>query len=199
MPWDRPTVPNSTSGQSWRGTQPAPPRQERCWTRLTSANMGSPHVSPPRAPECPFSGLSLTKATSCPWDWSSYALLATSVTQSCGHTQGFLTFPLPPKGNGSGVPAFRKGSKLPWSPSGHPREAGKGCGGPAVPRPNCPEACRLFLAELLCNTSSHFLHGPAGRGRLPGARPPCPATAQVSTGQPLASKILGQDCLSSLV
>lgn len=162
--------------------------------------MGSPHVSPPRAPECPFSGLSLTKAMSCPWDGvlklSSLLLLPRAEAIPRGFSPSLCP---PPKGNGSGVPAFRKGPKLPWSPSGHPREAREGCGGPAVPRPNCPEACRLFLAELLCNTNSHFLHGPAGRGRLPGARPPCPATAQVSTGQPLASKILGQDCLSSLV
>lgn len=48
--------------------------------------MGSPRVSPPRAPECPFSGLSL--AMSCPTLPLGLRFLSPSVKLSCGHTRG---------------------------------------------------------------------------------------------------------------
>lgn len=39
-------------------------------------------------------------------------------------------------------------------------------------KPNCPRPADCSSHELLCNTSSHFLHGPAGQGRLLGPGPP---------------------------
>lgn len=57
---------------------------------------------PTRAPECPFSGLSLTTATAClmlPLGFMSSPGSLMLVTLSCSHTQRSLTF-LCPQGQG---------------------------------------------------------------------------------------------------
>lgn len=50
----------------------------------------------------------------------------------------------------------------------------------------CPRPGGVSSHELLCNTNSHFLRGPAGRGGGGGAalgtRPPALHSAQVSPG-----------------
>lgn len=117
--------------------QLAPLRLERCWTRPTSADMGSPHVSPPRALECPFSGLSLTMAPSCPMlplgleFTSSPRYFCYPELQS--HPE-FLTFPLPPKAVTWVCLSSGKGLMLPWPPSGIHEKLGRPWGGPAVPQ-----------------------------------------------------------------
>lgn len=91
---------------------------------------GGPADPPPRAPECPFSGLSLTMATSFPihpWvDMEALPALSPPPPPEPGLTQVPNEFPLPPpKGSIPSLPTFRKMSSLRYP-------------GTNLPPPQCP-------------------------------------------------------------
>lgn len=162
--------------------------------------MGSPRVSPPRAPECPLSGLSLTTAMSCP-----RLPLGLEFRSSPGrfcypelrsHPE-VPHLPSAPKGSDLGVPTFRKGADAALASRGHPGEAGKALGWRCRARAwgsFWPPATMQY-ENPISSSGAALLVGGGVRGQ---ATPPC-NSAQVSPGQPLASKLLGQDCSSSLV
>lgn len=95
-----PPLPTQEGGASGSG---------RGWTGARQPTWGSQRP-PPRAPECPFSGLSLTTATSrplSPLGSSVEALVSPLPPQSQGPPRGPAEAPTP-KGSVSTLPTFRK-------------------------------------------------------------------------------------------
>lgn len=177
-------------------------------------------VPPPRAPECPFSGLSLTTPRSCPTLALGLAF-GSSVTPS----------PSPELGPGPGVPQIPpiphlQGQRRVCPPSGKRPQLGLPWGNqewlggpPGAPHPSSNPLrlvslpwglgdCRVLGRELLCNTSSRVLCARAallvrgqqrGAGPLPGPVQACSGVSGAGTGHAPWPQNRGRDRLSRLV